>query len=46
MQDGKLKIEVRSRLLAVSKSGKAEMNCPRCKAVVYLPLVYAGTDKI
>lgn len=39
-RDGRLKIEVRSRLVAVTKSGQAEINCPRCKKVVRLPLFY------
>lgn len=40
--DGRLKIEVRSRLVAVTKSGNVEMNCPVCKGNFVLPLVYDG----
>lgn len=40
MVDGRLKIKVRSRLVAVTSSG-AEVNCPQCKRVTGLPLVYA-----
>lgn len=41
-RDGKLKVEVRSRLIAISKGGDVEMNCPNCKSVVHLPLLYLG----
>ena len=42
---GKLKIEVRSRLVAISKSGGVEINCPNCKATVDLPLIYVGVKR-
>jgi phage FluMu protein Com len=44
-RDGRLKIEVRTRLVAVTKSGQAEIDCPTCKSVVRLPLYYAGNKE-
>jgi hypothetical protein len=35
---GRLKIHVRSRLIAVRKSGQAEITCHHCKTSTDLPL--------
>jgi hypothetical protein len=37
-RDGKLKITVRSRLLAVREDGVAELTCHMCKRATRLPL--------
>lgn len=45
-RDGKLKITVRSRLVAIRNDGFAETKCPECKASTALPLVaYNGHSK-
>jgi len=43
-RDGKLKITVRSRLVAIRNDGFAETRCPECKSSTVLPLVaYNGS---
>jgi hypothetical protein len=43
---GRLKIHVRSRLVAVRKSGEVELTCHHCKRATDLPLRYAfATDE-
>ena len=44
-RDGRLKVQVRSRLMAITKSGRVEINCPGCKKAMILPLVYEGVPK-